>query len=134
MKYRVVTLNADGIEERQVIFLHYEFNQQIDIEGQPVGRTRGGQITLKVRTPKDGNTDIVEWMCNSYMSKNGVISIPRLDGSELKRITFSDGYVVSYSETYDRRQELVLHEEFTITAREIKVGNTKHDNNWNLDE
>lgn len=134
MKYRLVTLNADGIKERQVIYLHYEFSQQTDIEGQPVGRTRGGKITLRVRTPKDGNTDIVEWMCDSFMCKNGTISIPTLEGGELKKITFTDGYVISYSETYDRRQELVLHEEFTISAKVIKVGDAKHDNNWTLDE
>lgn len=131
MKYRVVTLNADGIEERQVIYLHYEFDQQTDIEGQPVGRTRGGKITLRVRTPKDGNTDIVEWMCNRDMSKNGKIVIPTLKGTDLKTISFEDGFVVSYAETYDRRQELVLYEEFTISAKVVKVGKSAiHENNW----
>ena len=131
MKYRVVTLNADDIEERQVIYLHYEFDQQTDIEGQPVGRTRGGKITLRVRTPKNGNTDIVEWMCKRDMSKNGKIVIPSLDGSDLKTISFKDGFVVSYAETYDRRQELVLYEEFTISAKIIKVGKrAQHENNW----
>lgn len=133
MKYRVVTLKADGIEERQVIYVHYELSQQTDIEGQPVGRTRGGKITLRVKTPKDGNTDIIEWMCNSYMSKNGEIIIPALGGGDLKRISFYDGYVVEYSETFDQREELVLFEEFTITAKTIKVGGATHDNGWTLD-
>lgn len=133
MKYRLVTLNADGIAERQVIYLHYELNQQTDIEGQPVGRTRGGKLKLRVRTPQNGNTDIVEWMCNPYLSKNGVISIPTLSGGERKRITFKEGYVVEYSETYDRRQELTLYEEFTISAKIIKIGSAVHDNNWTID-
>lgn len=133
MKYRVVTLKADGIEERQVIYVHYELNQQTDIEGQPVGRTRGGKITLRVKTPQDGNTDIIEWMCNSYMSKNGEIVIPALGGGDQKRISFYDGYVVEYSETFDQREELVLFEEFTITAKTIKVGGATHDNGWTLD-
>lgn len=133
MKYRLVTLNADGIQERQVIYMHYELEQQTDIEGQPVGRTRGGKITLRVRTPKDGNTDIVEWMCDTNMSKDGVITIPALGGGDLKTIQFSDGFVVSYSETFDRRQELILFEEFTISAKIIKIGNAVHNNNWSLD-
>jgi len=136
MKYRVVTLNADGIAERQVIYMRYELEQQTDVEGQPVGRTRGGKITLRVRTPKDGNTDIVEWMCDTNMSKDGVIMIPAMDGSghEVKSIKFKDGFVVSYSETFDRRQELKLFEEFTISAKIIKIGNAVHNNNWNVDD
>lgn len=135
MKYKVVTLNADGIKERQVLYMHYEFNQQIDVEGQPVGRARGGQITLRVKTPKDGNTDIVEWMCNTYMSKNGYISVPTLEGGELKRIDFTGGYVVAYSETYDfRNHELEMYEEFTISAKVIKIGVATHNNSWTLDD
>ena len=136
MKYKLVTLNADGIEERQVIYFHYEFEQQTDVEGQPVGRTRGGKITVRVRTPKDGNTDIVEWMCDTNMSKDGVINVPAPDGSgsDLKKIYFSDGFVVSYSETFDRRMELILFEEFTISAKIIKIGNAIHNNSWNVDQ
>jgi hypothetical protein len=134
MKYRLVTLNADGIEERQVIYMRYELEQQTDVEGQPVGRTRGGKITLRVRTPKDGNTDIVEWMCDTNMSKNGKITIPSLSGGDLKIIEFVDGFVVSYSETFDRRKELILHEEFTISAKIIKIGNAVHDNNWSIED
>lgn len=133
MDYSVVTLRADGIEERQVIYMHYELSQQTDVEGQPVGRTRGGKITLRVKTPKDGNTDIVAWMCGTTASKDGVITIPALGGGDLKSIYFSDGFVVEYSETYDRRQELVLFEEFTISAKRITIGNAIHDNNWSLD-
>ena len=134
MKYRLVTLNADGIHERQVIYFHYELDQQTDVEGQPVGRTRGGKITVRVRTPKDGNTDIVEWMCgDTNMSKDGVITVPSLSGGDLKTIQFFDGFVVSYSETFDRRQELILYEEFTISAKIIKIGNAIHNNNWSLD-
>ena len=134
MSYRVVTLNADGIIERQVIYMHYELSQQTDVEGQPVGRTRGGKITLRVRTPKDGNTDIVEWMCDTNMSKDGVITIPSLVGNgDIKTIQFSDGFVVSYSETFDRRRELKLFEEFTISAKIIKIGNAVHNNNWSIE-
>ena len=133
MKYRVVTLNADGIAERQVIYMHYELEQQTDIEGQPVGRTRGGKITLRVKTPQNGNTDIVEWMCDTNMSKDGVVTIPALAGGDLKTIEFRDGFVVSYSETFDRRKELKLFEEFTISAKIIKIGNAVHNNNWSID-
>jgi hypothetical protein len=134
MRYRVVTLNADGIEERQVIYYRYELEQQTDVEGQPVGRTRGGKITLRVKTPQNGNTDIVEWMCDTNMSKDGVINVPTVNSGDLKTIQFYDGFVVSYSETFDRRKELILYEEFTISAKMIKIGNAVHNNNWSIEE
>ena len=51
---RTVTINADGIQEREVAYVRYELNQQTDIEGQPTGRTRGGKITVKVKSKNDG--------------------------------------------------------------------------------
>ena len=50
---RTVTINADGIQEREVAYVRYELNQQTDVEGQPTGRTRGGKITgqLQVQPP-----------------------------------------------------------------------------------
>ena len=35
MATRVVTLNADGIAEREVMYVRYELSQQTDVEGQP---------------------------------------------------------------------------------------------------
>ena len=73
MADRTVTINADGIQEREVAYVRYELNQQTDVEGQPTGTTRGGKIPVKVKSKNDGNTEILEWMCDSYMIKNGVI-------------------------------------------------------------
>ena len=38
---RTVTINADGIQEREVAYVRYELNQQTDVEGQPTGRKIG---------------------------------------------------------------------------------------------
>ena len=77
---RVVTLNADGIAEREIMYVRYELNQQTDVEGQPTGTTRGGKIYFKVKSNDDGNTDLLEWMCDTYMSKSGTISWPNRQG------------------------------------------------------
>ena len=57
MATRTATINADGIQEREIIFVRYELNQQTDVEGQPTGTTRGGKIFVKVKSNDDGNTD-----------------------------------------------------------------------------
>lgn len=133
MTTRTATISADGIQEREVIFVKYELNQQTDVEGQPTGTTRGGKITVKVKSNDDGNTDILEWMIDTYMSKSGTISFPNRQGGEMKQLSFKEGYVVEYAETYDSTNSLLQYEEFVISAKEIAVGNARHNNRWTID-
>lgn len=133
MATRTATINADGIQEREVLFARYELNQQTDVEGQPTGTTRGGKVTVKVKSNDDGNTDILEWMMDTYMSKSGTISFPNRQGGEMKHLSFKEGYVVEYAETYDSTNSLLQYEEFTISAKEIQVGNARHNNRWTID-
>lgn len=133
MATRTATISADGIQEREVIFVKYELNQQTDVEGQPTGTTRGGKITVKVKSNDDGNTDILEWMIDTYMSKSGKISFPNRQGGEMKNLSFKEGYVVNYAETYDSTNSLLQYEEFTISAKEIAIGNARHNNRWTID-
>jgi len=133
MATRTATINADGIQEREIIFVKYELNQQTDVEGQPTGTTRGGKITVKVKSNDDGNTDILEWMIDTYMSKSGTISFPNRQGGEMKHLSFKEGYVVDYAETYDSTNDLLQYEEFTISAKEIQIGNARHNNRWTID-
>lgn len=133
MATRTATISADGIQEREVLFVKYELNQQTDVEGQPTGTTRGGKITVKVKSNDDGNTDILEWMIDTYMSKSGTISFPNRQGGEMKHLSFKEGYVVDYSETYDSTNSLLQFEEFVISAKEIQIGNARHNNRWTID-
>ena len=128
MATRTATINADGIQEREVLYVRYELNQQTDIEGQPTGTTRGGKIYVKVKSNDDGNTDLLEWMIDTYMSKSGTISFPNRQGGEMKHLSFKEGYVVEYAETYDSTNDLLQYEEFTISAKEIQIGNARHKN------
>ena len=73
-------------------------------------------------------------MCDTYMSKNGVISFPDKDGGEMKRLSFKNGYVVQYAETDDDTNETKQFEEFVISAKEIQVGNAIHNNSWTIDK
>ena len=133
-KQNTVTLKADGIKDREVSHVEYELTQQTDIEGQPTGTTRGGQIKVTVKSTSDGNTEILEWMCDSYMSKNGSITFPNRKGTDMKTLEFTEGYVVHYKEIFDDSDDKRQVEEFTISAKEIKVGNASHNNRWAGDE
>ena len=133
MATRTATINADGIQEREVLYVRYELNQQTEVDGQPTGTTGGGKFHVKVKSNDDGNTDLLEWMIDTYMSKSGTISFPNRQGGEMKQLTFKEGYVVEYSETYDSTNSILQFEEFTISAKEIQVGNARHNNRWTID-
>ena len=70
---RVVSFHAEGIKTREVWNMKYTLSQQTDVEGQPTGCTRGGKITVKVKARDDGNNDMLEWMADSFLSKDGYI-------------------------------------------------------------
>lgn len=128
-------LKVDGYDEREVISVHYQFNQQIDVEGQPTGTTRGGVITVKVKSTDAGNTDLLDWVCDSYLAKNGTVTWPRRDGSTMKTLSFTDAYCVGYEETFDSTDSQLQNEVITITCRQLTVtgkGSVQYDNHWAL--
>lgn len=128
-------LKVDGYDEREVISVNYQFHQQIDVEGQPTGTTRGGIITVKVKSTDAGNTDLLDWVCDSYLAKNGTITWPRRDGSTMKTLSFVDAYCVGYEETFDASNSQLQNEVITITCRLLTVtgkGSVQYDNHWAL--
>lgn len=128
-------LKVDGYEDREVIGVKYQFNQQVDVEGQPTGTTRGGILTIKVKSTDSGNTDLLDWVCDSYLAKNGTITWPRRDGSTMKTLAFTDAYCVGYEETFDATNSQLQNEVITITCRQLTVtgkGSVQYDNHWAL--
>lgn len=128
-------MKIDGYDEREVISVHYQFNQQIDVEGQPTGTTRGGVITIKVKSTDAGNTDLLDWVCDSYLAKNGTVTWPRRDGSTMKTLVFTDAYCVGYEETFDSTDSQLQNEVITVTCRQLTVtgkGSVQYDNHWAL--
>ena len=123
--------------DREVIFVQYQFNQQIDVEGQPTGTTRGGVINLKVKSTDSGNIELLDWTCDSYKSvDNGKITWPNKMGGIMKTLEFRDAYCVSYEEVYDDANRERMYESITITCRQLSVvtgkGSVEYDNHWAL--
>ena len=128
-------MSVDGYEDREVISVNYQFTQQTDVEGQPTGTTRGGVITVKLKSTDSGNTDMLDWVCDSYLSKSGSITWPRRDGSTMKTLTFTDAFCVGYQETFDATNSQLQNEVVTITCRQLIVagkGSVQYDNHWAL--
>ncbi|MBR6202532.1 MAG: hypothetical protein IKQ62_05980 [Bacteroidaceae bacterium] len=132
MAARVTTFNADGVKEREVLYVRYELHQDTDPEGQTAGPVRGGKIYVKVKSHDDGNTDLLEWMCSESDRKDGTITYPNHQGGEMKHLDFKEGYMVDYKEVYDSTDPTLQYEEFTLSPKQIILGNADHDNRWTI--
>ena len=69
-----VKLEIDGYKEREVLMVTYAFDQATDVEGQMAGIPRGGIITVRVKALNDGTPDLLAWMVERNLPKNGTIT------------------------------------------------------------
>ncbi len=121
-------LNVGGTE-MNVLSCSYDLTQEVDATGRPSSVTRGGRIKLTVEST--GETDLFEWMCNNFERKDGTITFYKRDtDSKSKELAFTEGYLVKYEEKFNAVDNMPMAEAFVISARELKMGNGEHVNEW----
>lgn len=112
-----------------VLSVGYGLAQETDPTGRPSSQTRGGKIEVTVEST--GETDLFEWMTNSFERKDGkVVFVKRDTDATLKELNFTEGYVVKYRENFDSTGDNPLTETFVISAKSIKMGSGEHINEW----
>ncbi len=121
-------LNVGGTE-MNVLSCSYDLTQEVDATGRPSSVTRGGRIKLSVEST--GGTELFEWMCNNFERKDGTITFYKRDtDSKQKELAFTEGYLVKYEEKFNSVDNMPMAEAFVISARELKMGNGEHVNEW----
>lgn len=121
-------LNVGG-KTMNVLSCNYDLTQEVDATGRPSSVTRGGRIMLT--TESTGDTDMFEWMCNNFERKDGTVTFLKRDtDAKQKELSFTEGYLVKYEEKFNAFDNMAMAESFTISAREIKMGNGEHINEW----
>ena len=137
-KYQVtpVMLHIDGFASRQVDMVEYTFSQATDKEGQTVGVPRGGKMKITVKAMNNGNCELLNWMCEKALMKNGKIEFMRLDdqNNKMKEIRFVGAYCVEYLEHWEdpgtSSKKLTHYETITITCRNIINQSVMWNNDW----
>lgn len=115
--------------ELTVLDCQYNLAQEIDATGRPSSITRGGTITVTVEGTAD--TALFEWMCNSFERKDGsVVFFKRDSDATLKELKFKEAYLIYFSETFSHESSNPLKVVFTLSAKEITLGNGTHTNAW----
>lgn len=116
-------------KELNILKHHFDLRQETDATGRPSSVTRGGKITLTVEA--NGETTFFEWMCNNFERKDGsIVYIKRDSDATMKELKFKEAYMVDYNETFNSTGDNPVTETFTLSAKEIDLGNGKHVNEW----
>ena len=124
-----VKIEIDGYKEREVLMVKYDFDQATDVEGQMAGIPRGGKITVRVKAHNDGTPDLLAWMIERNLPKNGTITFNETKtGKVMKTIKFTNGYCVNFDEKWEDKQG--HYEEIVITCKDIEFGSVKFENEW----
>ena len=112
-----------------VLNVNYGLFQETDATGRPSTITRGGKIDITVEST--GETDLFEWMTNSFERKEGSIIFYKRDSeATLKELKFTEAYLVKHKEKFDSEGDNPLTETFTISARKIEMGSGAYENEW----
>ena len=124
-----VTMKIDGYKDREVMMVTYEFDQATDVEGQMSGIPRGGKIIVRVKAMNDGTPELLAWMIERNLPKNGQIDfLETKTGKAMKSIKFTNGYCVDFDEKWEDKQG--HFEEIVISCKAIEVGSVKYENDW----
>ena len=124
-----VKLEVDGYKEREVMMVKYEFDQATDVEGQMSGIPRGGKINIRVKALNDGTPDLLAWMVERNLPKNGVITfLETKTGKNMKPIKFTNGYCVNFEEKWEDKKG--HFEEIEITCQKIEFESVVFENDW----
>ena len=129
MAYKA-TLKLGG-KEYDVLSSSFSFNRSVDPKGRPSSGVYGGELHLSVESYAD--TTLLELMLNKqHTAQTGTIEFDAgtADGV-MKKITFTDGFITTYTESASAHGADAMSISFTISAREIKVGeNATLTNTW----
>ena len=124
-----VSMKVDDYKDREVLKVTYEFNQATDVEGQMAGIPRGGKLQVRVKALNDGTPDLLAWMTERNLPKNGKIEfLETKTGKAMKAIEFTNGYCVEFEEKWE--DKMGHFEEITITCKDITIGSVKFENEW----
>jgi hypothetical protein len=110
----------------------YALHQPTDEVGKPIGRPRGGKITLKLES--DGNTDLFHWMKEPSVTKGGSIIFFKRDAMAKQMvIEFENAFCVDFMERFVADNNAPMITSIVISAQSIKVGSVDFKNLWGVE-
>jgi hypothetical protein len=121
-------LRIDG-KEFYVLSCTYSLTQEVDEKGLPSSIIKIGRIEIEIESTED--TSFFEWICNSFLRKDGSIIFSKLDSdATLKEVRFRNAYIVDYKECFGAASENPMSEQIVLSVEEIRLGNGSYQTEW----
>jgi hypothetical protein len=120
-----------GSKKYDVLSSSFSFNRSVDAKGRPSSGVYGGEIHLVVESYED--TTLIELMLTKqHTAQSGEITFDQgTSDGKMKTIKFTDGFITNYTESASAQGADAMTIQFTISAREIAIGDAaKHVNEW----
>lgn len=132
MAFKTILAIAD--KKYRVASVSYALSRSVDMKGRPSSVIYGGSINLDIESTAD--TSILESMVNNeHKPIDGTITLYKdNEEAKLKEITFTTGYVTSFTESFSASGGMPMMTSFVITAEIIKIGAAEHHNKWPSDD
>jgi len=123
------TLTFSG-KDYDVLQCSYSLHRDVDPKGRPTSGIYGGKIDIVVESNQD--TSVIEAMVNNqFKTVTGKLIIKKQDeDAKMKEISFTDGYIIYFSEGMNAYSDSPMTLSFQISARQIKIGDADHENDW----
>ncbi|HKR05899.1 MAG TPA: type VI secretion system tube protein TssD [Bacteroidia bacterium] len=113
----------------RVLHCSYTMSQDTDKTGRPSSAVRAGTLQLEVEST--GDSALTEWAFDAFKEQDGKVTFTQRNSDQkMKELTFKNGYIVNYSEAFANQGENPMTEHFTITSKDIKIGNAEYKNDW----
>lgn len=121
-------LTVDGKTYR-LLHCSYTLHRDVDPTGRPSSEVKGGTINFEIESTED--TSWWDLLIGQYNSVDGNIIFKKRDeDAKMKELTFKTAYVIQYAENFDSVGGNPMTTRFTLSAKEIQLGNETHQNEW----
>lgn len=121
-----ISIEVDG-KTHPLQSFSYSLRQLTDHTGQPASEVQGGEIHISLEST--AQNEFLEWMCDSFMRKDGKITITKSEEEgKLKDFEFKEAFVTDFSESFGESGNGMIT--ISLSAKEIQMGNALHSNEW----
>jgi hypothetical protein len=121
-------LTIDGKTYR-LLHCSYALQRDVDATGRPSSEVKGGKINFEIESTED--TAWWDLLIGQYNSVDGNIIFKKRDeDAKMKEMTFKTAYVIEYAENFDSVGGNPMTTRFTLSAKEIQLGNEELKNEW----
>lgn len=124
----IANLNVDG-NSYKILDCTLSMQQPLGVNQKPSGKVQGGSFSVSLELSK--NTDLVDWMANSVITKSGEVIFYNRDAlSKNVTVAFENAYCTALVMDYHAFNNQPLKVSITITAETLKINDVEHKNNW----